>query len=914
MKKKSMFFCAVISLLFGSLAYSAEIIWLDPIEVDLPLVQGEVLEAINLGGPAIENVGGVNFSAGDGNADAPVYSNMFDYLVTPWAGPTGAGDFVDDPGLADVISTVRYVGTTATQEMQLQNLTPGTTYMIQIYGGDQRDCCSARGYHFEDGLGNSSPVWTRGALTSLVGQFTADAETQYLSMVCESGSQDPQLTAYVLSIASPPTSATRPFPANDANDVLRDSVLTWTPSQYAATHDLYIGTSYDEVDAATTPTAAGLDVNSFDPGRLAFDQTYYWRIDEVNGAPDYTVFTGPVWSFVAESHSIMIPGNTITASSSSNSNESSIVERLIDGSGMNGDAHAIAGETMWFSAEEAGAWVQFEFPDIKMLDIIKIWNSNTSTESFLGWGVKDVDVLYSVDGENWDLLVTTQLTKATGKPTYSAYDTIDFQAVPAKYVRLDIQNNWGGFLQSYSLSEVQFYMIPAQARSPIPEDGAIDVLPDGIATWRAGRQAGTHTVYMDIDVNAVAEGTVGSVELNTNSYDLLQQNLLLDETYAWRVDEVNDVEATTVWAGPVWQFSTPAALVIDDFDGYGNLSPNRAFQAWKDGAGYTSDDYFPNGYSGNGTGSAIGHDIWNTISDYYEKTIMDVDRKVAGSEQSMPLYYSNDGSQASEINLEFDTPQDWTKHDIQVLSLWVFGQSDNTGELYIKIGSQKVTYTERTNRPVWQLWNIDLSTVNNVSNVSSLSIGVDGYNATGMFLIDDILLERQMRDYRTGLTSGEDVVLGFPNDGLTTGDAWGWPEAEAPAMAIDDNTGTKLLHFKGDTEPAGIQVTPQVGATIVTEIKFTTANDVPARDPVSFELSGSNTGIDGPYTVIASGDIVDFMQETEWPRFTENETPITFDNTVSYKHYQILVTGVRDADTANCMQLSEIELYGTIVE
>ena len=36
---------------------------------------------------------------------------------------------------------------------------------------------------------------------------------------------------------------------------------------------------------------------SFDPGTLSEGTTYYWRVDEVNGAPAFTVHTGDVWSF-----------------------------------------------------------------------------------------------------------------------------------------------------------------------------------------------------------------------------------------------------------------------------------------------------------------------------------------------------------------------------------------------------------------------------------------------------------------------------------------------------------------------------------------------------------------------------------------------------------------------------------------
>ncbi len=160
------------------------------------------------------------------------------------------------------------------------------------------------------------------------------------------------------------------------------------------------------------------------------------------------------------------------------------------------------------------------------------------------------------------------------------------------------------------------------------------------------------------------------------------------------------------------------------------------------------------------------------------------------------------------------------------------------------------------------------------------------------------------------VTGKGDAIQGVPNDGLMDGNNFGWPGGETPDLAIDDNKRTKFLHFKGELEPTGIQVTPSVGPTIVTELTLTTANDAIERDPVTFELSGSNESIDGPYELIASGDIVDFVQADAWPRFRMNATPISFDNTVAYAHYQVLFPTVRDAGSANSMQIAEVELIG----
>jgi hypothetical protein len=159
------------------------------------------------------------------------------------------------------------------------------------------------------------------------------------------------------------------------------------------------------------------------------------------------------------------------------------------------------------------------------------------------------------------------------------------------------------------------------------------------------------------------------------------------------------------------------------------------------------------------------------------------------------------------------------------------------------------------------------------------------------------------------VTTPGDVVQGVPNDG-------DWPGGESPPLAIDNNINAKYLHFKGDFDPgdpaggAGFQVTPSMGPTIVTGLSFTTANDAAERDPTAFALYGSNTSINGPYTLIATGSIVDFGPGTAWPRFTKNTTPIQFSNDTAYTHYQLLFPAIRDAASAVAMQIGEVELLG----
>ncbi|TKJ35758.1 MAG: hypothetical protein CEE38_14220 [Planctomycetes bacterium B3_Pla] len=96
-----------------------------------------------------------------------------------------------------------------------------------------------------------------------------------------------------------PGAVGNPQPANGAADVQMIATLSWTAADNAASHELYFGTDAEAVKNATTtspeyigPRALGAE--SYDPGGLAWDSSYAWRVDEVY--PDGTV-KGLVWSF-----------------------------------------------------------------------------------------------------------------------------------------------------------------------------------------------------------------------------------------------------------------------------------------------------------------------------------------------------------------------------------------------------------------------------------------------------------------------------------------------------------------------------------------------------------------------------------------------------------------------------------------
>ena len=93
------------------------------------------------------------------------------------------------------------------------------------------------------------------------------------------------------------TKAYNPNPANNSANINPDTVLSWKPGGRAASHDVYLGTNFNEVndaDILSSEYIGTIDVNAWDPCGLDSWTTYYWRIDEVN---DSNLWKGDVWSF-----------------------------------------------------------------------------------------------------------------------------------------------------------------------------------------------------------------------------------------------------------------------------------------------------------------------------------------------------------------------------------------------------------------------------------------------------------------------------------------------------------------------------------------------------------------------------------------------------------------------------------------
>jgi hypothetical protein len=147
----------------------------------------------------------------------------------------------------------------------------------------------------------SEPIELTGGTTCNIRmEYFEGADTAVARLYWENSVRTQQIIPQ--AALSLPVKASRPRPANGSIGTKKQLVLAWKPGDFAASHEVYFGTEEDAVRNATvsSPEYKGtrlLGSESYDAGKLAWDTTYYWRIDEVNALNPDSPWIGSVWSF-----------------------------------------------------------------------------------------------------------------------------------------------------------------------------------------------------------------------------------------------------------------------------------------------------------------------------------------------------------------------------------------------------------------------------------------------------------------------------------------------------------------------------------------------------------------------------------------------------------------------------------------
>jgi len=309
--------------------------------------------------------------------------------------------------------------------------------------------------------------------------------------------------------------------------------LSWSPGDFAVSHDIYLGDNLNDVEEATRDSEVfrGNQTSTFlvvgfpgfpYPDGLVPGTTYYWRIDEVNEADPNSPWKGPIWSF-------SIPPKTAYRPNPADGAE------LVD--------------------------------------------PNNAT---LTWTAGFGAIMHTVYfGDDYDEVNNADVGVPAGTPSYSPGP---LEREKIYYWRVDERDAVGTYK-----GDIWNFTTPGAVGNPLPPYKAVDVQLNVLLTWAPADSAVSHRLYLGMNQEAVRNAETGAPEdkgfiaLGAESYN--PGMLDAETTYYWRVDEVDDQGNSA--KGSLWIFTTGNYLLIDDFEGYTDDDPNNEaiWQTWIDGFG-----------------------------------------------------------------------------------------------------------------------------------------------------------------------------------------------------------------------------------------------------------------------------------------------------------------------------------------
>ncbi|MHC4499276.1 MAG: hypothetical protein ACYS21_09220, partial [Planctomycetota bacterium] len=128
-------------------------------------------------------------------------------------------------------------------------------------------------------------------------KFYTDGAPVLITYVCGDESMA-VINAFIIDMPGLQENAWEPEPERDATDLCPADVnFYWTPGIYADDHNVYFGTSMNDVNESAIAYTEHVAANSWTAPELKVDTTYYWRVETVNDVCAPYSWPGTIWSF-----------------------------------------------------------------------------------------------------------------------------------------------------------------------------------------------------------------------------------------------------------------------------------------------------------------------------------------------------------------------------------------------------------------------------------------------------------------------------------------------------------------------------------------------------------------------------------------------------------------------------------------
>jgi hypothetical protein len=283
-----------------------------------------------------------------------------------------------------------------------------------------------------------------------------------------------------------PGAVSAPQPADGADGVSMITSLNWTAATNATSHQVYLGLDKETVRNADTGApeyqgSAALGSESIDPGKLAWDTLYFWRVDAVTAAG---TVKGPIWSFTTADFIIVEDFESYTDDDLAGQ---AIWQHWIDGFGV-ADNGAQAGYLVPPYCEQSIVHGGAQSMPLIYDNTAPVTNSEavltlTDTRDWTEEGVGELSVWYRGNAANAADPLYVAISNATGVPAIVANE--DAAAAQAR-----TWTQWVIPLQAISdqgtnLTNVDTIAIGVGSKSGMAASGGIGtVFIDDIALYR----------------------------------------------------------------------------------------------------------------------------------------------------------------------------------------------------------------------------------------------------------------------------------------------------------------------------------------------------------------------------------------------------------------------------------------------
>jgi peptidoglycan/xylan/chitin deacetylase (PgdA/CDA1 family) len=360
-----------------------------------------------------------------------------------------------------------------------------------------------------------------------------------------------------------PGKATNPVPADGTIIVNPETVvLRWTAGAFTTSHNIYLGTDFNDVNEANTlsPEFKGNQTTtSYEPCGLDANTTYYWRIDESDSCDtakgdiwSFTSYKGSDFYYVINEGTLVEDFETIgdwTIGLGSGTIDSNFFKT---GSGslkitINAGAWAAATKTISSNGMSGrmGFWVYVE-DSTKISYIYIYFSSQANFSKFFeyaivglndGWNFISIspDNWTSHGGESWDntmVRLRIRPKAVTGKVGVVYYDSLYYEIQIKPKCIISFDDGWADvydtaypYMENYGFKGTSFIV-----SSGIDHSGSM-TLANLTTLYGSGWDISNHT-YNHLDLTTLTE-TQQEAEVNTCALYLYNNGFTRNDMYKY---------------------------------------------------------------------------------------------------------------------------------------------------------------------------------------------------------------------------------------------------------------------------------------------------------------------------------------------------------------------------------------------